>query len=72
MGGMILLAGCFDLLFDLNKSKYKFEFAHVFGVNSIFAYSLSSMLTIIFYNSKWIGVALNSEFMRIFENIGFQ
>ena len=62
---------CFDLLFDLNKSKYKFRFAHVFGVNSIFAYSLSSMLTIIFYNSKWIGVALNSEFMRIFENIGF-
>ena len=57
--------------FDLNKSKYKFRFAHVFGVNSIFAYSLSSMLTIIFYNSKWIGVALNSEFMRIFENIGF-
>ena len=72
MGGISTLGLAASIyFFDLNKSKYKFRFAHVFGVNSIFAYSLSSMLTIIFYNSKWIGVALNSEFMRIFENIGF-
>ena len=67
--GMLSLAG-FIYFFDVKQSKFKFKFAHVFGVNSIFAYSMSSLLTLIFYSSKLFGFALNVEFMGLWGNIG--
>jgi len=71
MGGIGMLSlAAFSYYFDVRQSRFKFEFAHVFGVNSIFAYSMSSILTVIFYSSKWFGFALNQEFMSLWENIG--
>jgi len=67
--GMLALAS-FTYFFDVKQSKFSFQFAHVFGVNSIFAYSLSSLLTVLLYSSKWLGVALNQEFMTLWENVG--
>jgi predicted acyltransferase len=66
---MLALAS-FTYFFDVKQSKFSFQFAHVFGVNSIFAYSLSSLLTVLLYSSKWLGVALNQEFMTLWENVG--
>lgn len=71
MGGIGMLSlAAFSYYFDLNQSRFKFQFAHVFGVNSIFAYSMSSLLIVIFYSSKWFGFALNQEFMGLWGNIG--
>jgi len=71
MGGVTALAlAAAVYALDVKKSHYPFQFAHVFGVNSIFAYSLSSLLTVVFYSSKWWGVAFNKEFMGLWENIG--
>ncbi len=72
MGGIsaIALAGSL-FIFDLNQSQNQFKFAQVFGVNSIFAYSLSSLLTVVFYSPKWWGIAFNEEFMKLCESIGF-
>ena len=50
--------------------KFRFQFAHVFGVNSIFAYALSSLLTVVFYSSKWWGISLSASFMSLCEQIG--
>ena len=49
--GMISLAA-FSYYFDVKQSRYTFKFAQVFGVNSIFAYTMSSLLTVIFYSSN--------------------
>jgi predicted acyltransferase len=71
MGGITAISLASSLyIFDLKKSKYKFKFAHVFGVNSIFSYSLSSILTVVFYSSKWWGFALNDKFINLWESIG--
>lgn len=71
MGGIGMLAlASFCYFFDVMQSKFSFRFAHVFGVNSIFAYSLAGLLTAVFYRSKWLGIALNKEFMSLWENIG--
>jgi len=71
MGGIGMLAlGAFSYFFDVKQSKYQFKFAHAFGVNSITAYSLSSILTVVFYSSKWWGISISGEFMSIWEQIG--
>ncbi len=71
MGGITAISLASSIyIFDLKKSKYKFKFAHVFGVNSIFSYSLSSILTVAFYSSKWWGFALNDKFINLWESIG--
>jgi predicted acyltransferase len=67
--GMLTLAAS-TYYFDVKKTRFRFRLAHVFGVNSIFAYTLSSLLTVVFYNSKWLGIALNDEFMGLWGNIG--
>ena len=71
MGGIsaIALAGSL-FIFDLKQSQNQFKFAQVFGVNSIFAYSLSSLLTVVFYSPKLWGIAFNQEFMKLWESIG--
>ena len=70
-GGIGMLAlGATTYYFDVKKTRFRFLLAHVFGVNSIFAYTLSSLLTVVFYNSKWLGIALNGEFMGLWSNIG--
>ena len=66
---MISLAA-FSYYFDVKQSRFTFKFAQVFGVNSIFAYTISSLFTVIFYSSKWFGFALNKEFMSLWESIG--
>jgi predicted acyltransferase len=69
MGGISSIALAASLyVFDFKQTHYKFQFAHAFGVNSILAYSLSSLLTVIFYSSKWWGISLNVEFMGLWEN----
>ena len=71
MGGISSIALAASLfVFDFKQTHYKFQFAHAFGVNSILAYSLSSLLTVIFYSSKWWGISLNVEFMGLWENSG--
>ena len=50
-----------------NYSKY-FKFAHIFGLNSIFSYVISGMLTVIFYSDSIIGISLNKWFMNLVEN----
>ncbi len=71
MGGIGMLSlASFTYFFDVKQSKFSFQFAQVFGVNSIFAYSLSSLFTVLLYSSKWLGVALNQEFMTFWGNIG--
>jgi len=71
MGGATALALAAAIyVLDVKKSSFSFQFAHVFGVNSIFAYSLSSILTVVFYSSKWWGVAFNQEFMKLWESVG--
>jgi predicted acyltransferase len=71
MGGIGMLSlAVFSYYFDVKQSRFKFQFAHVFGVNSIFAYAMSSILTVLFYSSKWFGFALNEKFMGFWENIG--
>ena len=71
MGGITAISLASSIyIFDLKKSEYKFKFAHVFGVNSIFSYSLSSILTVVFYSSKWWGFALNDKFINLWESIG--
>ena len=71
MGGIGMLSlAAFSYYFDVIQSKYQFKFAQVFGVNSIFSYSLSSLLTIIFYSADWLGLALNERFMAGWGNIG--
>ena len=71
MGGVstLALASCI-YFFDLKKSRFKFKFAQAFGVNSITAYSLSSLLTIVFYSSKWWGISLSKQFMLLWGAIG--
>ena len=56
--------------FDVKQNHYQFKFAHAFGVNSITAYSLSSILTVVFYSSKWWGISLSASFMSLCEQIG--
>ena len=71
MGGISSLALAASLfIFDLRKIQYQFKFAEAFGVNSILAYSLSSMLTVIFYSSKLWGIAFNQEFIKFWGIIG--
>ena len=70
MGGISSLALAASLfIFDLRKIKYRFKFAEAFGVNSILAYSLSSILTVIFYSSELWGIAFNQEFIKFWGNI---
>lgn len=71
MGGISSFALAASLfIFDLRKIKYRFKFAEAFGVNSILAYSLSSILTVIFYSSELWGIAFNQEFIKFWGNIG--
>jgi predicted acyltransferase len=71
MGGIGMLAlASFSYFFDVKKSRFQFEFAQVFGVNSITAYSLSSLLTVVFYSSKWWGISLSAKFMSFWEQLG--
>ena len=44
--------------------------AEAFGVNSILAYSLSSILTVIFYSSELWCIAFNQEFIKFWGDIG--
>ena len=67
--GMLSLAA-FTYFFDVRQSPYQFKFAHAFGVNSITAYSLSSILTVVFYSSKWLGLSLSDEFMLLCDRLG--
>ena len=71
MGGVsaLSLASC-AYFFDLKQSKFQFKFAHAFGVNSITAYSLSSLFTVVFYSSKWWGFSLSGQFMSLWGEIG--
>ncbi|MDG2386449.1 MAG: heparan-alpha-glucosaminide N-acetyltransferase domain-containing protein [Flavobacteriaceae bacterium] len=67
--GMLALAS-FSYFFDVRQNRYQFKFAHAFGVNPILAYSLSSLLTIVFYSSKWWGISLSASFMSLWEQLG--
>ena len=69
-GSSMLALAAFSYFFDVRQSQYQFQFAHVFGVNSIFAYSLSSLLVVVFYSSKWWGISLSQEFMGLWGSIG--
>ena len=71
MGGIGMLSlASLSYFFDVKKSHYQFKFAHAFGVNSITAYSLSSILTVVFYSSKWWGISLSASFMSLCEQMG--
>ena len=71
MGGVSAISLAASIyFFDLKQGGYKFKFAYVFGINSIFAYSLSSLLTVVFYSSKWWGIAFNDQFMKLWQSIG--
>jgi len=71
MGGVGMLSlASFTFFFDLKQNHYKFKFAHAFGVNSITAYSLSGLLTVVFYSSDWLGISLNDEFMSFCNQVG--
>ena len=71
MGGVGMLAfASFSYFFDVKQNRFQFKFAHAFGVNSITAYALSSLLTVIFYSSKWWGISLSNEFMSLCEQGG--
>lgn len=69
-GASMLALAAFSYFFDVRQSQYQFQFAHVFGVNSIFAYSLSSLLVVVFYSSKWWGFSLSQKFMELCESTG--
>ena len=60
----------FSYFFDVRQNRYQFKFAHAFGVNPILAYSLSSLLTVVFYSSKWWGISLSASFMSLWEQLG--
>lgn len=71
MGGVAAISLAASIyIFDIKKSTFGFKFAHVFGVNSIFSYALSSLLTVVFYSSKWWGFAINVKFMGLWETMG--
>ena len=67
MGGISSFALAASLFILSRKIKYRFKFAEAFGVNSILAYSLSSILTVIFYSSELWGIAFNQEFIKFWE-----
>ena len=71
MGGIAALSLAASLyIFDLKQPAFNFKFALVFGVNSIFAYALSSLMTVVFYSSKWWGIAFNQEFIGLWQSLG--
>lgn len=71
MGGISSILIClFIFLVDLKNIKKVFRPAKVFGVNSIFSYSLASLFTIFFYSDYIWGFGLNSTFMSFSESIG--
>lgn len=71
MGGIGMLSlASLSYFFDVKQSRFQFKFAHAFGVNSITAYALSSLLTVVFYSSNWWGVSFSQTFMSFCEHIG--
>ena len=71
MGGIGMLSlAALSYFFDVKQTQFQFKFAHAFGVNSITAYALSSLLMVVFYSSKWWGISLSGQFMSFWEQIG--
>ena len=65
LGGIssIALASCIYLC-DYKNYGHRFKMAHAFGVNSIFAYTLAGMCTLIFYSSSLWGISLSATFVE--------
>ena len=71
MGGISCLLLVFFIYWvDVKNNAKYFNFAHVFGVNAIFAYTLSGLLITVFYSSKIWGFAFSSLFMEQMTSIG--
>mgnify|MGYP003956064879 FL=1 len=71
MGGVSsLLLGFLIFLIDLKKIFSIFKPAKVFGVNSIFSYTLAGMLTFVFYSDSLWGFGFNELFMEAFISLG--
>jgi predicted acyltransferase len=73
MGGISALTLAFFIyIIDVLKYQKHINFAHVFGVNSIFSYTLAGVFTIFFYSNKLLGLSLSESFVSWFVNIGLQ
>ena len=59
-----LLLACFVYWIDIKGQDSKLKFARVFGVNSIFAYSLAGIFYTIFYSEKLWGISLSTFYME--------
>jgi len=71
LGGISTLGlGVFIYICDLKQWGSRFTFAREFGVNSIFSYSLSGLLTVLFYSDRIWGIKLNGWFMETLTHIG--
>lgn len=65
----LLLALAIYVIDVLKKERF-LSIAHYFGMNSIFAYALSSILVSVFYSDRFLGVRLNGLFMDSLTAIG--
>ena len=64
MGGISsLLLALFVYWVDIKGHADKFKMAQVFGMNAIFAYTLSGIFYTIFYSKKLWGISLSATFM---------
>ena len=71
MGGISCLLLAFFIYWIDFKSNTKYiSFAHVFGVNAIFAYTLSGLFFTVFYSSKIWGFTFSSFFLEQITSIG--
>ena len=65
MGGIsCLLLAFFVYFIDIKDQSAKFNFATVFGVNAIFAYTLAGILYTVFYSEKLWGISLSTTFVE--------
>ena len=64
MGGISsLLLALFVYWVDIKGHADKFKMAQIFGMNAIFAYTLSGIFYTIFYSKKLWGISLSATFM---------
>ena len=65
LGGIsCLLLAFFVYFIDIKDQSAKFNFATVFGVNAIFAYTLAGLLYTVFYSEKLWGISLSTTFVE--------
>ena len=46
------------------------KLGRVYGANAIASYVLAGMLLVVFYDDRWIGIALNSVWMDALTDLG--